>query len=259
MHLFPVLICATLLLGSCTASIPEPVNFPYSQQQKMQASHHWQVLARDLANRINNQLISTGHIETAVFVNPTCDEGSIPCKAEQKSSFNKAFHDLLITSMVDYGIPTRNHLTKDTLEIEYKVQVVRHTAQRVRTLQPGLLTAVSAAIVVLRDAPSELLILAGGVMADMVNTNLTLNGQYEVIITTSIIEKEKFLFRASDIYYINDEDSWQYQDGVPRTKTIQLSTGYNNSEFPAAPCEKIKILDHGVKEPSAEPGKKAAI
>jgi hypothetical protein len=241
MRLFPLLISATLLLSNCTAKIPEPVNFPYSQQQKMQALHHWQVLAHDLADRINNELIQTGNMETAVFVKPTCGEDSMPCKPEEKSSFNKAFNDLLITSMVDYGIPTRSHLKKDTLEIEYKVQVIRHTAQRIRTLQPGILTAVSAAIVVLRDAPAELLILAAGVIADIANTNLAFNGQCEVIITTSIIEKEKFLFRASDIYYINDKDFWQYLDTKGRTKTIQLSSAYSNSSFSAVPYEKVVI------------------
>jgi len=247
MRLFSVLVSTTLLLSSCTARIPEPVDFPYSQQQKMQASHHWQILAHDLADRINNELILTGNMETAVFVKPTCGEDSIACKPGERSSFSKAFNDLLITSMVGYGIPTRSHLKKDTLEIEYKVQVIRHTAQRIRTLQPGILTAVSAAIVVLRDAPTELLILTAGVMADIANTNLAFNGQYEVIITTSIIEKEKFLFRASDIYYINDKDFWQYLDTKGRTKTIQLSSAYSNSAFPAVPYEKVVIHPLAVK------------
>ncbi|MBW1637245.1 MAG: hypothetical protein JRC87_08485 [Deltaproteobacteria bacterium] len=259
MHLFPVLICATLLLGSCTASIPEPVNFPYSQQQKMQASQHWQVLAQDLANRINNELILTDHINSAVYIKPACSENASPCKSHQKSSFNEAFNDLLITSMVNYGIPTREHMKKNTLEIGYKVQVVHHTAQRIRTLQPGILTAVSAAIVVLRDAPAELLILAAGVMADIANTNLTFNGQYEVIITTSIVDKDKYLFRASDIYYINDKDFWQYQDTAFRAKTIQLSTGNNSSRSPAVPYEKVYIKNHELKKTATKPSEDAAI
>lgn len=243
MHFFPILICAALLLSSCTSGIPEPVSFPYSQQQKMQASHHWQVLALDLADRINNELILTDNIETAVFVNPTCGDESQPCKPNQASSFNKAFRDLLITNLVDYGIPTHKQFKEDAIGIEYKVQIVHHTTHRVRTLQPGLLTAISAAIVVLRDAPAELLILAAGVVADLANTSLTLNGHYEVIITTSIIDNDKYLFRASDIYYINDKDFWQYQDTTEQTKTIELSTRYDKFETPPVPLKEIRIQE----------------
>ena len=224
MHFFPILISAALLLNSCTSGIPEPLSFPYSQQQKMQASHHWQVLAEDLADRINNELILTDNIESAVYIKPTCGDESRPCKPHQASSFNEAFRDLLITNLVDYGVPTHDQFKENAIEIQYKVQTVHHITQRVRTLQPGILTAISAAIVVLRDAPAELLILTAGVVADLANTNLTLNGHYEVIITTSIIDNDKYLFRASDIYYINDKDFWQYQDTTMQTKTIELST-----------------------------------
>lgn len=243
MHFFPILICAALLLNSCTSGIPEPVSFQYSQQQKMQASHHWQVLALDLADRINNELILTDNIETAVYVNPTCGDESKPCKPHQASTFNKAFRDLLITNLVDYGIPTHKQFKEDAIGIEYKVQIVHHTTQRVRTLQPGLLTAISAAIVVLRDAPAELLILAAGVVADLANTSLTLNGHYEVIITTSIVDNGKYLFRASDIYYINDKDFWQYQDTAEQTKTIVLSTKYGKFGTPRVPLKEIRIQD----------------
>ena len=259
MRLFPLLVCAAILLGGCTASIPEPVNFPYSQQQKIQASQHWQVLADDLANRINNELILTDHINSAVYIKSACNEKSNPCNSNQKSSFNEAFNDLLITSMVNYGIPTRDNKKKGTLEIGYKVQVVHHTAKRIRTLQPGILTAVSAAIVVLRDAPTELLFLATGAMADIANTNLTFNGQYEVIITTSIVDKDKYLFRASDIYYINDKDFWQYQNTAFRAKTIQLSTGNNSFHSPTVQYKKNNIEHQTLEKTTAKPPDDAAI
>jgi len=206
----------------------------------MQASHHWEVLAHDLANRINNELILSDNIETAVFVKATCGDESQPCKANETSSFNEAFRDLLITNLVDYGIPTHNQLKEDNIEVQYKVQIVRHSTNRVRPVKPGVFTAISAAIVVLRNAPAELLVLATGVMADVVNTNLTLNGHYEVIITTSMLSDEKYLFRASDIYYINDKDFYHYQNTLPQTKTIPLSTSVNKFQLPPVATENIK-------------------
>ncbi len=220
---FCIGIILSMLVCSCTSRIPEPVNYPYSQQQKMQATQHWNVLSQDLANRINNELIITDNIDKAVFVQETCGDESKPCEQNQSSTFHEAFRDLLITNLVGFGIPTESRRNNEAIDIQYKVQVVRHNSNRMRTIQPGVLTAISAAIVVLRNVPSELLILAGGVAADIANVTLTDNGHYEVIITTSMVAKGQYLFRASDIYYINDKDFWQYQQTTPQSTTIQLS------------------------------------
>ncbi|BHH83253.1 hypothetical protein [Desulforhopalus sp. 52FAK] len=188
----------------------------------MQASEHWEVLAKDLSNRINNQLILTDNIETSVYVKPTCGDETNPCQENETSTFNEAFRDLLITSLYNFGIPTESRPTPESIKVLYKVQVVRHNANRYRSLQPGLLTSLSAAILVLRNAPSELILLASGVAADVANTSYTTNGHYEVIITTSMIENQKYLFRASDIYYINDTDFYQYQQNHSETTAITL-------------------------------------
>jgi len=224
MRLLFTAIFFCLLSAGCSTRIPEPITYPYSQQYKMQASHHWQVLAADLANRINNQLILSGNINTSTFVQETCGDESKPCEPLVTSPFNEAFRDLLISNLVAYGVPTEKQRTDDSIEIQYKVQLVRHNADRLRTIQPGVLTAISAAIVVLRNAPSELAILATGVASDVANTSMAFSGHYEIIITTSMIENNKYLFRASDIYYINDRDFWQYSNAAPKSATISLTT-----------------------------------
>ncbi len=220
-----VILLLLSLTGGCASTIPEPISYQYSQQQKMQAAHHWEVLAADLANRINNQLIITDNIDKAVFVKQTCGNDAIPCSPGETGSFNEAFRDLLVTYLVDFGIPTQNEKAQDSLEIDYKVQIVRHNADRRRSLQPGLLTGLSAAVVVLRDVPSSLVQMAAGAAVDVANTSLVTNGHYEVIITTSIVKRQQYLFRSSDMYYINDKDFWHYQNEMPKTRTIKLSGG----------------------------------
>lgn len=236
MHLLfirlPIYILTLFLVCSCSSRIPEPISYPYTQQKKMQASAHWEVLAADLANRINNELILSGNLDKAVFVKETCGDDTTPCQPNETSSFNEAFRDLLITSLFGYGVPTKNRLDEEAIEINYKVQIVRHNTDRVRSLQPGLLTALSTAVVVLRNAPTDLIILASGIAADIANTSLVTNGNYEVIITTSMITRDQYLFRASDIYYINEKDFYHYQDTVPRTETIKLSSGKNLQYIP---------------------------
>lgn len=232
-------VLALLLVGGCAGRIPEPIAYPYSQQQKMEASHHWQVLADDLANRINNELIITDNANKSVFVKETCGNEATPCNPTETSSFNEAFRDLLITNLVGYGIPTKKQNDEETLEIHYKVQIVRHASERMRTLQPGLLTGLSAAIVVLRNAPADLVTLAVGAASDVANANMTINGHYEIIITTSMLASGKYLFRASDIYYINDKDFWHYQENLLQAKTMKL-TGPENP----------KLLEHGKPLPN---------
>ena len=229
-------VLTLLLVGGCASRIPEPITYPYSQQQKMEASHHWQVLAEDLANRINNELIITDNITKTVFVKETCGNEAAPCNPTETGSFNEAFRDLLITNLVGFGIPTQQQKTDETLEIYYKVQVVRHNSERLRTLQPGLLTGLSAAVVVLRNAPADIITMALGAAADVANANMVTNGHYEIIITTSMLSGGKYLFRASDIYYINDKDFWHYQDHLPQAKTMKL-TGPEKPQFqdPAKP------------------------
>lgn len=219
-----------LLLCSCISGIPDPASYPYSQQKKMQASQHWEVLAKDLANRINNELIISDNIHRAVFVKETCGDEATPCHANETSSFNEAFRDLLITNLVEFGIPTNSRQDDEAIEVQYKVQVVLQNTERMRTIQPGLLTALSAAIVVFRNAPTDVIILATGVAADVAHYNLSRPGYYEVIITTSMITNEKYLFRASDIYYIKDKDFHHYQESRPQLKTIKLSSEHGDSE-----------------------------
>jgi hypothetical protein len=233
-------ILVLFLVCSCSSRIPEPITYPYTQQKKMQASSHWQVLAADLANRINNELILTDNIYKAVFVKETCGDETIPCKTNETSSFNEAFRDLLITKLFGYGVPIKSREDEEAISVLYKVQVIHHNTDRSRSIQPGLLTGLSAAVAVLRNAPSELIILATGVAADVANSSMVSSGHYEVIITTSMTTDERYLFRSSDIYYINDKDFFHYQENLPQTKTIMLSMGHTRKIldtadfFPAA-------------------------
>lgn len=208
-----------LLISGCTR-IPQPASYAYSEQQKMQAAHHWDVLASDVANQINNELIRSDYIDKSVFVKPTCGSEAEPCERGQTTQFNEGFRDLLITRLVSFGVPTSIEDTTATIKVNYKVQVIYHAANRYTT-PPGALTALTAVVSVFRHAPSELQTLALAAGLDIANSAAPRNGHYEVIITTSMVTDEKYLFRTSDIYYINDPDFWHYQN-YSTGKTIQM-------------------------------------
>jgi len=214
--------CLLLFLAGC-ARIPEPVGYEYTTQPKMQAAYHWVVLASDLANRINNQLVLNDYPQTPVYVRPTCGDEDSPCTAQETSTFSEAFRDLLITELVRFGVPVRKSPDEESITVHYKVQLVYHHARRLRTVQPGVMTAIATGIMVLRNAPWELQTIGAVGLLDFMNTSAVNSSSHEVIITTSMIAQEKYLFRASDLYYINDADATQYRDiAVAKAAEIPL-------------------------------------
>ena len=149
-----------VLVTSCSR-IPGPTTHPFTQQRKMQAVEHWGVLAGDVASRLNRELVVYDYLDTPVFVKQTCGDDATPCQPNQTSTFNEAFRDLLITNLVNYGIQTRSAPDDRALTVNYKVQVVYHRGPRIRSYFPGTFTMLSAAILVLREAPDELIALTG--------------------------------------------------------------------------------------------------
>ncbi|PID76383.1 MAG: hypothetical protein CSB24_06895 [Deltaproteobacteria bacterium] len=240
----PVIYLFILVFLAGCARIPEPVDYYYSVQQKMQAAYHWDVLAADLAHQINKQLIRNDFIDKPVFVKQTCGYKSVPCKENEASLFNKSFHDLLITELVDMGVPTVSEPDGNCLYINYKAQLVYHLEERIRTFRPGNITALTTGIVVLRNAPAALLAIAIGGIVDLANASYVRSGHYEVIVTTSIEDHGAYIFRQSDIYYINDKDSWHYMEGV-EAANIEMtkryfSRGSSAGKPPQDPPEKPK-------------------
>lgn len=216
---FGILLLSFLLISGCTR-IPQPASYAYTEQQKMQAAHHWDVLASDVANQINNQLIRSDYIDRAVYVKSTCGTDAAPCERGETTQFNEGFRDLLLTRLVNFGVPTSVEKRTADIQLDYKVQVIYHAADRY-TVPPGTLTALTALISVFRHAPTELQMLALAAGLDTANSAGPRNGHYEVIISTSMVADEKYLFRTSDIYYVNDKDFWHYQD-YSNGKTIQM-------------------------------------
>ena len=222
--LFPLLALALTLVACAQTTAPsDPL---HRVSPKLQAAYHWQVLAKDVAARINDELIRLDMLDTALVVKATCGDDNHVCGDNETSPFNEAFHDLLITELVTLGVPVRPQAAPDTLEVSYKAQTVRHDASRWQRPRPGVITALTAAVMVLRNAPIEVVSIAAGGVVDYAVQNMTDTGHYEVIITTSIGSGNRYLFRASDIYLINDPDYLHYLEQQKKQATaIRLRNG----------------------------------
>ncbi|WP_319547515.1 hypothetical protein [Desulfogranum marinum] len=221
------LLVAVTMFAGCLR-IPQPTGYAYTKQQKMQAAHHWQVLANDVASQINTELINREYLVTPVYVRHSC---GLPdtCGKGETFPFDEGFNDLLVSQLVKFGVPTRAAKEEDALVVDYKVQVLYHQANRHQWLQPGVLTALTAGIVVFRNAPGEILALATAGAVDAALATTVVNGHYEVIITTSIVDDNRYIMRSSNIYYINDADFWHYQQASPAPELELTSSHYSGS------------------------------
>ncbi|BCO08374.1 hypothetical protein GF1_07500 [Desulfolithobacter dissulfuricans] len=190
----------------------------------MQAVHHWDVLALDVANEINNELIRQGYLETPVYVRSP-GSGERQGDLSGAAPFDEAFHDLLVTRLVQFGVPTLNSPGQNGLVVEYKVQVINHrdSGNISQKVWPGMLTLLGSGITVLRYVPSDYLALLGSMFADVATSTYENTGRYEVVISTSIVSDDRYLMHRSDIYYIDDPDFWQYQAAPPATEIELIS------------------------------------
>lgn len=208
-----VLMIATTLLAGCASQVPLATNHPLTSQKKIRSSHHWDVIADDVAAQTVATLADKkkGLGEKPLFVVSPVDN----------TSFNTAFRNFLVTRMVNKGIAV-NKEKDGAQEIQYELQLVRHNSSRYAHI-PGTLTALTAGISVVRDAlasgsASAIPALLG--VAGLADYGL---GHYsggpthtELIVTTSIINGGAYAFRKSDIYYIEEADTDLFVEALER-------------------------------------------
>lgn len=193
----------------------------WSSEQNMDSARHWNILANDVANRINNELVRKKMFSTTVHVRHSCGTPN-NCGQSDTYPFDEGFYDLLTSQLVNFGVHTLASPEHADLFVDYKVQVVYHAGewQTWSWPKPGVLTALAAGITVLRDAPWAL--VAGAATFDVFRANYRDAGQYEVIITTSIARGDLYLIRYSDIYTVPNNEFWQYRKSTPAPE-IRLS------------------------------------
>jgi len=210
----PLLV--SMFLMSCTSQIPVAANYSYTEQQKMQAAHHWQVLAADVVKQLGqNDKIS---VSTPLFVVPKFylpdQENPIIWTATESLTaadtgdlfitipFKRAYHNFLITQLVNAGYNVVDSYRQAVCLVTFELQVIRHNERCVRT--PHLISALGR-------------LLAGGLDGAYEGISAT---EYEVIITTSVKSANTYLARHTNTYYI-DRPPWNNNYAVP-AKTVEV-------------------------------------
>lgn len=187
-----------LLSGCGTAQVPYTQNHPASYQKVARATSHWDILADDVAAQT---VAAVGTQKTIYVVTPT-----------EATDFNRAFHNFLITRMVNKGIPVSNQKV-GAIEVQYETQVVQHNSER-KAYKPGTITMLTAGLMVAYnvhkwtpDAQAVALLGVAGAADVYESTDAGSPTKTELVVTTSAVEGGRYLVRKTDIYYIEPEDA----------------------------------------------------
>lgn len=210
-------VCASALTGCYqqnTSQAPIASTYPSTYQQKMQAAHHWDVLAGYEATLIAQSLKGRNLLV------------HIP-EDELATSFKASYRNLLTSQLVKNNISVSTKPT-GALTISYKVDLVEHQDQDAIRAPAGSWTLLSAGVAVAAHAihkwtPEAKLLIPAAMVADIYSGNWVDETETEVIITTQVTEGSRIIHSSSNIYYINDGDKGQYKNKMKRLKEISVS------------------------------------
>ncbi|SNB46077.1 hypothetical protein [Geobacter sp. DSM 9736] len=212
MRLISLSIAFVLLACGCASQLPVPQNHPLTFQKKLRSAHHWDVIADDVADRTRASLPPSerGPNGKPLYI----------AAPPENTPFNRAFHNFLVTRMVNRGIPVSSS-RDNAREIRYEIQLVRHNSSRYTHI-PGTLTALAAGVSVIRglsDAGSWAIpgALGAAGLADFGSGHFAgWPTATELIITTSITEGSTYMLRKTDVYYIYDADTDLFVEALER-------------------------------------------
>lgn len=217
------LLCFPLVAGcSQLAGMPSAEPFPDASLRKAKSAEHWNVIAGDVASQtagLRNRPELQGK---PLYVSPSGDS----------SDFSRGFQSMLISKLVNGGMNVATR-PEGALQVTYEAQVVRHLAGQ-GDYQPGTVAALAGGILVAREiaigsasstakAVGVTAVIAG---ADLLVAHAKLHSatNTEVIITTSLIDNNKYLMRKTDVYYVEDAEGVMFEAPFrPQLRTMGVT------------------------------------
>jgi hypothetical protein len=181
---------------------PIPIAHEKAWQRKMQAAHHWSLLAEYQAGLI---LKAINNLSKPIYIDMLLDNESNP--------FERAYHDMLQSHLVKKGGLVVTEPAQDNVLVSYSTQVIEHQDRPYVVLNPGVLAAPPVQPVLenpfwryYRIDPTE------------------------VIITTKVVEGMLILHSSSDIFYYNQGDTNHYGPHT-LTKNVTFKVTDDTQEY----------------------------
>lgn len=194
-----LLLFAPMFLVSCTSQIPVATNYPYTEQQKMQAPYHWEVLATEVVWHLEQSKKISSSMPLFVvprFHLPSKEDPAIwtatkPLAVADESDrlitipFKRAYQNYLITQLVNAGYNVVDDSRAAELLMTFDVQLVKHNDRPVRS--PDIISKIGR-------------VLAGSADGAYIGIEAS---PYEVVITTSVKRGNVYVMSHTGTYYIN--------------------------------------------------------
>lgn len=209
-HRYALLIPFAALVVGCASPLPVAENFPLSHQKVARAAHHWDVVAGDVAGQTLQAIADLPQLQgRGIYVAPA-----------RSTAFEVAFRNFMITNLVQggaavsecrVGTPVGKGFSADgaDVEVRYDTQVVVHSG-RGPDYQPPRLTVLTAGVAVVREiflgGDNIAGTLSGVALAEWWAGHLARPTRTELIVTTTVVENNRFVMRTKDIYYVPDGD-----------------------------------------------------
>ncbi|TLD41871.1 MAG: hypothetical protein JETT_1888 [Candidatus Jettenia ecosi] len=174
-----------LFLTSCT-QVPKESAYLLGYQKKMQASKHWNKLAKKVAEDVKSKIEN--------------EKDSVFMSDADQSPFGKAMRTLLATELHHQGL-VLTAVETNPYKLVLEVQPVFHAADRRNNS--------SLLWLMLVDFPQYILLGE----TDFSRTK----PHSEIIITYELLKNERRLLRNNTIFYVNDTDRNHYWESVATT------------------------------------------
>lgn len=214
-----ITLITALSLTACATNIPQAENFPSAKQKKAMAIKHWGIIAGDAVAQTRLSLAKQSIAkDKPLFV-----------ADNTQTDFSRAFRKYMIAGLIDDGFVVSSK-KEGAVQIDYEAQVIRHAAAfdpLAFGYKPGMATAGVAGFWVLRDALKSFSFSSAGL------STLALAGAYdgykatnpgetpvELLISTSIVERERYVMLNADAYYIEQGEAWLFEECKGRNKRL---------------------------------------
>lgn len=225
---------ALSLLAGCApfqhTEAPLATNFATSKQPKLQAAHHWQVIADDMADTIAKSLAEGSPCVAAAGNCPAV----FVARATPPTPFSQAFQTGFVSRLVNQGTKVAIAAPGD-IHIAIDIQSVRFSPDRSQYLGVGKFSLMTLGLWGLHNLAEHsgyhhaagVGALGVAVASDIVQWNMAElakgpTPQMEVIVTASATRGGQFLARRTNVYYIADTDSALYTYTLPPKPPVAI-------------------------------------
>jgi len=205
-----ILLCiiSGLFFFGCS-QVPKPVPHSLDTQKKIQASEHWNIIAKDVALNIS----------AAIKKQETSSDTSIHFLPNDNSPFCRGFRSFLATHFIKSGMDLKEIDMAD-YQLDWSVQAVKQEGKRVPSgLPTGTTTSLallSTGLYKIFDKNSSAIpgIIAASVAMDLTKEIYDIYSmplpENEIILNVSLKTEDKYIYRSTHIYYVNDLDLAHY-------------------------------------------------